>query len=49
MEKPNSGMNLMEVDDGGRWNIVDNTYNGNAWSRFTNKLSENLYIYILHN
>ena len=23
---------LMEVDDGGRWNIVDNTCNRNAWS-----------------
>ena len=31
------------IDDGGRWNIVDNTYNGNAWSRFTNKHS---YLYI---
>ena len=39
-------MNLIEVDDGGRWNIVDNTYNDNAWSRFTNKHSENLYIHI---
>ena len=34
----------MDVDDGGRWNIVDNTYNENAWSRFKNKHSENLYI-----
>ena len=29
-------MNLIEVDDGGRWNIVDNTYKGNTWSRFIN-------------
>ena len=27
-----------ETNDGGRWNIVDNTYNRDAWSRFTNKL-----------
>ena len=45
-------VHLMEVDDGGRWNNVGNTYNGNPWSRFTNKVSENLslslslYIYI---
>ena len=26
-------MNLM--DDGGRWNIVDNTYNGSTWLRFS--------------
>ena len=31
-------MNLMEVvDDGGRCNIVDNTYNRNTWSHFTIK------------
>ena len=39
-------MNLMEV--GGRWNIVDNTYSGNICLSFTNKNSENLYIYILY-
>ena len=22
---------VMELDDGGRWNIVDNTYNGDSW------------------
>ena len=21
----------MELDEGGRWNIVDNTYNGDTW------------------
>ena len=26
----------MEVDDGGRWNIVGNTYNGDNWLCFTN-------------
>ena len=25
-------MNLKEVDDGGRWNIVDNTYNLILWN-----------------
>ena len=38
-------MDLLEVGDGGRWNIVDNT-EGNTWSRLTNKHSENFYIYI---
>ena len=33
----------MEVDDGGRWNIVNHTYNGNTLSHFTNKLWENLF------
>ena len=28
-------MNLIEADDGGRWNIVVNTYNGNSWFRVT--------------
>ena len=32
-----STMNLKQVDDGGRWHTVDSTYNGNAWSRLTNK------------
>ena len=36
----------MEVDKGGRGNIVDNTYNWNAWSLFITKHSENVYIYI---
>ena len=36
----------MEVDDGGRLNIIGNTYNWNAWSSFTNKHSrESLNIY----
>ena len=26
--------------------IVDNTYNGNTWSNFINKVWENLYLYI---
>ena len=39
----------MEIDNGGMWNIVGNTYNENAWSLFTNKHSENLYVYISHN
>ena len=39
---------LMEVDDGRRINIVDNTCNWNTWSRFTKKHLENLYIYIFH-
>ena len=30
-------MNLMEEEDGGRWNIADNTYNGDTWLRITNK------------
>ena len=38
-------INLMDVDDSGRWNIVDNTYNGNTWSRITNT-ERSLYIYI---
>ena len=25
---------LMDVDDGGRWNIVDNANNGDTWFRF---------------
>ena len=25
--------------------ILENTYNGNAWSRFTNKNSENIHIF----
>ena len=37
----------MKVDDGVRWNIVDNTYIGNTWSRFKNKHSENLCIYVV--
>ena len=28
-------INLIEEDDGGRWNIVDNTYNRDTWFRFT--------------
>ena len=36
------GMNLMKLNDGGRWKMVGNTCNRNAWSLFTNKLSENL-------
>ena len=39
----NKHMNLIEGS--GRWNIVDNPYNGNAWSRFTSIHSENLYIF----
>ena len=41
----------MDVDDGGRLNIVHNTYNGKAWSRFAKKQSENTHIgiYISHN
>ena len=35
----------MEEQDGGRQNLVDNTYNENTWSRFTSKYTENLYIY----
>ena len=34
----------MEVDDGGSWNIVDKAYHGTL-SRFTNKHSENKYIF----
>ena len=40
-------LNLMDVDDGS-WGSVDNTYNRSAWSRFTNKHSENLYIYTVY-
>ena len=39
-------LNLMELDDSGRWNIVDNTYNGNAWSRFTNIYVDSLSVYL---
>ena len=42
----NSQIKEMEVDSGGKWNIVDNTCNGNTWSPFTNKHWENLSIYI---
>ena len=27
----------MEVDDGGRWNVVDNSYNGDTWLSFMEK------------
>ena len=33
----------MEVDDSGRWNIADNTYNGNTW----NRQSISLYLYFV--
>ena len=36
----------MDVDDGGRGNIVDSTSERNNWSRFAIKQLENLYIYI---
>ena len=41
----NHNLNFTDLDDGGRWSIVDNTYNGKSWARFTNKHSENLYRY----
>ena len=35
----------MAVDDGGRWNIVDKTFHGDIWSRFSNKtLKVSMYI-----
>ena len=35
----------MDVDDGGRWNIVDNISKRNSWSHFTLKYLENLDVY----
>ena len=37
-------MTLMEVDDGGRINIEDNTYNGNAIYICTWRFSECLFV-----
>ena len=34
--KRNFTLNVMEVDDSGRWNIVDSTHHGNAWSQIIN-------------
>ena len=39
----------MDVDDGGRWKIVDNTSKRNNWSRFTINHLEKRYMYISHN
>ena len=36
----------MEVDDGGRWNIVGDTSKRKNWPRFTIKHLENLSMYI---
>ena len=38
----------MEVD-GGRWNIVDNSYNGYTWLRFPEKTIRESDIYIFQN
>ena len=46
MYETKDARNLMEANDGGRWNIIYNTYNGNF---FTIKHLENLYKYISHN
>ena len=40
--------NLVDLDDGGMWKIAVNTCNENTWSRFTNKHTLSLYIYISH-
>ena len=36
----------MQVDDGGRWNIVGNTYNGDTWLLSTKKLFRKKLMYI---